>query len=501
LVADTRPILEAAGIVRDFDGTRALDHVTFTLGPGEVHALVGENAAGKSTLVKVLSGVQAPDKGVLRVRGSAMRFSGPREAERAGIRTLHQEAALVPQMSVARNLFLGREPRRYGLIDVTRMNEESAELVARLGLEVDVRRAAEYYGQGVQRLLAIARALHSDTEVLILDEPTEGLEPEQVEHLFTVIDQLRAQGRSVLYVSHRLAEIEQIANRVTVLRDGRVVHTGPMAALDRLRLVSLMLGRPARPGTTVLGYPAIHPADPPVLQASGLTSHHRLANVSLDIRPGEVLGLSGLLGAGRSETAKAIAGALPLESGRVTVSGKDLRRRSVSRAIRAGVGMLPENRATEGMIGSLSLRDNIVLAALPRLSHTGVISNAQVNELVNTLVRKLRIKATSTDQPVDELSGGTQQKVLLARWLATRPLVLMLDEPTRGIDVGSRADLHELIDDLAVDGLAVMLISSDLDEMVQTCDRVIVLRDGAVVQELTGPEVTEQNIMALLAAD
>jgi galactofuranose transport system ATP-binding protein len=336
--------------------------------------------------------------------------------------------------------------------------------------------------------------------VIIMDEPTAGLEPDEVERLFAVIAGLRAHGRSVLYVTHRLQEIERICDRVTVLRDGRVVHTGPRAALDRLRLVSLMLGRRVVAGTTVLGGVVAEPADPPILQATGLTRRHVLADVSINIRPGEVVGLSGLLGAGRSETAKAIAGAMPLDSGEVTVSGTHLPSRSISGAIRAGVGLLPENRTAEGIIATLSVRDNIVLAALPRLARAGIVFEARLDRIVETFMKRLRIKATSPHQPVAELSGGNQQKVLLARWLATNPRVLMLDEPTRGIDIGTKTEVQALIDDLAVDGLAVMLISSDLDELVGTCDRVVVLRDGAVVRELNGPDITEKNIMALLVA-
>jgi ribose transport system ATP-binding protein len=490
-------ILEAAGVVRDFPGTRALDHVSFTLGRGEVHAIVGENGAGKSTLVKVLAGILQPDAGVLRVAGERVRFASPRDAERAGIGTVHQDTNLVPQMSVARNLFLGREPRRAGLINVARMNELAAGIVAGLGLRVDVRRPLGAYEPGIRQMVAVARALSAGTPIVVLDEPAAGLEPAEADHLFAAV---RAEGRSVVYVTHKLSEVQAVCDRVTVLRDGRIVHTGPVAGLDRLRLVSLMLGRPVTPGpTAVLGAAAGEPADEPVLQATGLTRRHVLAGVSINLRPGEVVGLSGLLGAGRTETAEAIAGALPLDSGQVTVSGTRLRRRSIARAVRAGVGLLPDNRKAEGIVGTLSVRDNIALAALPQLTRAGIVSEARLDKVVGALMSRLHIKATSPHQPVSELSGGTQQKVLLARWLATHPRVLMLDEPTRGIDVGSKADVQTLIDDLAVDGLAVMLISSDLDEIVNTCDRVVVLRDGAIVAHLTGPDITAKNIMTLLA--
>ncbi|MEV0156338.1 sugar ABC transporter ATP-binding protein [Micromonospora sp. NPDC050686] len=500
-MAGRSTLIEAAGVVREFPATRALDHVSFTLGQSEVHAVVGENGAGKSTLVKVLCGIDRPDAGVLRLHGVPVSFSSPRDAERAGIGAVHQETNLIPQMSVARNLFLGREPRhRFGLIDVAAMNLRAGAVMARCGLRIDVRQPVESFDPGTRQLIAVARAVITGTSVVVLDEPTAGLDDDQVEPLLAMLDSLRNHGRSIVYVSHRLADIERICDRVTVLRDGRLVHTGPLAGLDRMRLVALMLGRPLAPGTTPPEAVATEPADPPILQATGLTRRHVLGGVSINLRPGEVVGLSGLLGAGRSETAKAIAGALPLDAGQVTVSGSRLRRRSIAGAVRAGVALLPSNRTTEGVIAPLSVRDNIALAALPRLSRAGIVSQARLDRIVETFMRRLRIKATSPHQPVGELSGGNQQKVMLARWLATQPRVLMLDEPTRGIDIGAKSEVQNLIDDLAVDGLAVLLISSDLEELVGSCDRVLVLRDGAVAGQLSGPDVAEKNILALLAA-
>ena len=507
-MAGDGPILEAAGIVRDFAGVRALDHVSLTVGRGEVHAVVGQNGAGKSTLVKVLSGIYRPAAGTLRVAGRRVTFASPRDAERAGIGTIHQQANLIPHMSVARNLLLGREPRRHGLIHVARMNELADDIVRRIGLRVDVRRPLASYSAGTRQLMAVARAVAASSSVVIMDEPATGLDVADLDRLYTTIARAREAGRSIIYVSHRLAEIERICERVSVLRDGRLVHTGPLANLSRLRLVSLMLGR--RPaGAAGATHPpgmdtpstgtAAEPADPPILQATGLTRRHVLTDVSINLRSGEVVGLSGLLGAGRSETAKAIAGALPLDSGQVTVSGKDLRRRSVIAAVRAGVGLLPQDRTTEGIIANLSVRDNIVLAALPRLTRAGIVSNARLDRIVDTFMTRLRIKATSPDQPAAQLSGGNQQKVLLARWLAMHPRVLLLDEPTRGIDIGTKTEVQALIDDLAVEGLAVLLISSDLEEIIGTCDRVVVLRDGAVVRQLGGDDITENNLMSLLA--
>jgi galactofuranose transport system ATP-binding protein len=504
----TQRALEAVGIVKTFPGALALDHVTLTLARAEVHALAGQNGAGKSTLVKVLSGVHRPDAGQLRRQGDRLRLGGPLDAQRAGIRAVYQDDTLIPSMSVARNLFLGAEPRtRFGLIDAALMHDRAAETLRRYGVRGDVRRPLRSLGAGERKLVALARAAAAEARVIIMDEPTAVMEPPEIQSLFRAIGELRAAGVSVLLVSHRLDELHDVCDRITVLREGRVAHTGPLP--DRLTLVSLMLGRPLPPPRPVRpARPHAIPAprepddtgDPPYLRAIGLTRRHALTDVSIELRRGEVLGLGGLLGAGRTETAKAIAGALTLDSGQVTVAGAPLRRRSITGAIRAGVTLLPENRATEGIIPTLSIRDNIALAALPRLSRFGMVSGARIDRVVNTFMRRLQIKATSPDQVVGALSSGNQQKVLLARWLAMQPKVLLLDEPTRGIDVAAKAQLQELLDELAVGGLAILLISSDLEELVSGCDRVVVLRDGAVAAELTGPEVTAEGIIAAMAS-
>ncbi|GAA3013055.1 sugar ABC transporter ATP-binding protein [Streptosporangium longisporum] len=498
------PVLEAVGALKVFPGVTALDHISFALGQGEVHALVGENGAGKSTLIKVLTGVYRLDAGEVRYRGERMDFTSPLQAQRAGIATIYQEVNLVPQMSVARNLFLGREPRgRLGLIDFAEMRRRASEILHGYGIRPDVRRPLGSLGLGSQQMVALARAVQADAQVVIMDEPTSSLEPREVDRLFHTIADLKAQGRSVIYVSHRLEELYRICDHVTVLRDGRLVHTGPLAELERLRLISLMLGRDlqqvASEGLTRFGG-RDHARDAPaVLSATGLDREHVLNGVSLALRPGEIVGLGGLLGSGRSETAKAIAGALPLDSGQVTVEGRAVPSGSVGAAIRAGINLLPEDRKAEGIVPTLSVRENIVLAALPRLSRAGIVSEAAVDRVVETFMSRLRIKAAGPGQRAGELSGGNQQKVLLARWLAMNPKVLLLDEPTRGIDVGAKAEVQALIDDLAAEGLAVLLISSDLEELVEGSERVVVLRDGAVAGELSGDDVTEEKIMAAIA--
>jgi len=501
---DRAPVLELVDATKEFLGTKALDGVSFALRPGEVHALVGENGAGKSTLIKVLTGVYRPDAGELRHRGRPVTFTRPSQAQDAGISTIYQEVNLVPLRSVAANVFLGREPRRFGLIDWKRTEAKAAELLAGYGIDVDVRRPLGTLGVGTQQMVALARAVSTEADVVIMDEPTSSLEPREVETLFSVVERLHAQGIAILYVSHRLDELYRICDRVTVLRDGRLVHTGPLSELPRIELVSMMLGRSVgeirEHGATE--FSGDHTADAePVLRATHLTSAPRLNDVSLDVRPGEVVGLAGLLGSGRSETARAIIGAFPLDGGTVLVRGREVPRGNVAAAVRAGIGMLAEDRKADGIVPNLSVRENIVLAALPRLSRFGLVSRARQDRIVETFMRRLRIKASSPDQPVAELSGGNQQKVLLARWLATEPKVLLLDEPTRGIDVGAKAEVQALVDELARDGLAVLLISSDMEELVDGADRVVVLRDGAVVGELAGDEVSADGVLAAIAAD
>jgi ribose transport system ATP-binding protein len=504
MTAPTQNVLDIVSVSKSFTGVQALKDVSLSLRPGEVHALVGENGAGKSTLIKVATGVYEADSGEVRLDGRRVHFGSPLAAQQAGISTIYQEINLVPLMSVARNLFLNREPRRLGLIDSGRMKREARRILREYGVDVNVGRPLRELGLGAQQMVAIARAVQIDAKVVIMDEPTSSLEPREVETLFGVIERLKARGIAIIYVSHRLDELFRICDRVTVMRDGRVVHDGSMADLDRLRLVSLMLGRDVaevqRHGATQFGSDHEVSEAEPVLRANGLSSRRRLDDVSLEVRPGEVVGLGGLLGAGRSETAKAIVGALRTDGGEVQVAGKRLRRNSTPAAIRAGAAMLPEDRKTEGIIPNLSVRENIVLAALPRISRAGLVNRAKQDEIVDYFMKRLRIKASSPDQKVSELSGGNQQKVLLARWLCLNPKLLLLDEPTRGIDVGAKAEVQGVIDDLAKEGLGVVLISSELEELIEGSDRVVVLKEGRVVGELEGDRVSEHELMRSLAA-
>ena len=501
----TAPVLEVAGVTKRFPGTLALDDVSFALRPGEVHALVGENGAGKSTLIKVLTGVYQPDEGEVRHLGEPVTFKRPIDAQRAGISTIYQEVNLVPLMSIAGNVFLGREPRtKAGLVDWSKMYADARELLKGYGIEDDVKRPLHTLGVGAQQMVALARAVSTDAKVVIMDEPTSSLEPREVETLFEVLNRLHAEGIAIVYVSHRMDELYRVCESVTVLRDGRVVHSGPLKNLPRIELVSKMLGREIKQireeGVTAFGEE--HEVErEPLLKAENLSGMRKLHDVSVSIRPGEVVGLAGLLGSGRSETARAIVGAFPLDGGSVLLAGKPLKKGKIKAAMRAGIALLAEDRKTDGIIPNLSVRENIVLAALPTLSPFGLVSKAKQDKIVKIFMERLRIKAASPEQKVSELSGGNQQKVLLARWLATGPKILLLDEPTRGIDVGAKAEVQALIDELAQEGLGVLLISSELEELIDGSDRVVVLRDGSVVGELTGDRITEENVLTAIAAE
>ena len=494
-------MLRAVGVSKHFAGVQALREVDFELRPGQVHTLVGENGAGKSTLIKVLTGVYQPDAGRLELDGEPVAFSRPLDAQAAGISTVYQEVNLVPSMSVAQNLFLGHEPRnRLRLIDFPGMQAQARELLSELGISVDPRRQLRTLGLGVQQMIAVARAVRARAKVVIMDEPSSSLEPREVETLFAVIRRLHERDVAVLYVSHRLEELYQVCDTVTVLRDGVVVHSGPLADIGRLELVATMLGRELSGDRTV--FAGEHDStDATVLRGKGLRRRTVLDGVDLTVHPGEVVGLGGLLGSGRTETMKALVGLQPLDSGEIEVAGKRVRAGSTPAAIRAGLVLVPEDRKAEGIIPNLSVRENIVLAALPRLSVAGVVSKRKQREIVDTFMRRLRIKAASPEQKVGELSGGNQQKVMLARWLAMSPKVLLLDEPTRGIDVGAKAEVQALVDELAGQGLGIVLVSSDLEELVEGADRVVVLREGASVAELTGDQVTVDGVMAVIADD
>jgi len=501
--AESAPVLQARGVSKEFPGVRALRDVSLAVHAGEVHALVGENGAGKSTLIKILTGVYQLDSGELHHRGAAVTFSDPRAAQEAGISTIYQELDLVPMQSAARNLYLGREPRtRLGLVDFAKMRRDARALLADYQIHADVDVPLNTLGLGTQQMVSVARAVALNANVVIMDEPTSSLESREVETLFGIIARLKADGVAIVYVSHRLDELYRICDTVTVLRDGKAVHAGPLADLPRVDLVATMLGRQLELMTrrARTGERARVVDGEPVLELRGVSRRNRLHDISLSVRRGEVVGLGGLLGSGRSETGMAVLGAQQIDSGSVVVDGHAIRSNSPRAAIEAGVALLPEDRKLEGILPNLSIRDNIAIAALPRLSRAGLVSERLVDEIVDQFTKRLRIRATGPSQKVGTLSGGNQQKVMLARWLCLDPKVLILDEPTRGIDVGAKFEVRSTIDELAHEGLAVLLISSETEELVDESDRIVVLKDGRIVSVLDGDAISERDLVKAIAA-
>jgi ribose transport system ATP-binding protein len=488
------------GINKAFVGVPALIDADFEVAHGEVHALIGQNGAGKSTLIKVLTGVHSLDSGRIEFDGREVTFSSPHAAQLAGLSTIYQEVNLVPFRSVAENVFLNREPKRFGLIDWGRMNREAAAILRRLDLHVDVTRPLYEYSIATQQMTALARALSTQAKLVIMDEPTSALAENEVQTLFRVIRQLKSEGISVVFVSHRLDELYAVCDRVTVMRDGRTIEERPMSGISRYELVSKMLGRELAEQLSQRRGGDDERADgPPVLEAVDLRRGRALDGVSVSIRSGEIVGLAGLLGSGRTETARVIFGADQLDSGTVAVEGKAVQLRSPSDAVRNRIGFSSEDRKTEGIVARLSVRENLTLALLPHLRRHGIVDRKRQTETVDRFIKAIGIKCSSPEQPIRELSGGNQQKVLLARWLCTDPSLLILDEPTRGIDVGAKRDIQVLIRQLADEGLAVLLISSELEEIIADSDRVVTLRDGRSVAELTGEEITEDALMQAIA--
>jgi ribose transport system ATP-binding protein len=502
-MSEGQTVLRMEGIVKRFAGATALDGVDFELRRGEVHALVGENGAGKSTLIKIMTGAYHRDGGRMWLEGEPVAFATPAAAQAAGVIAVHQEIHLLAFRTVAENVFLGREPRRWGLVDWRRMNAETGELLGRLGLDIDPRAVLGSLSTAQQQMVAIARGVSLGAKVLVLDEPTSSLAEREVGILYGLIRQLRAGGTAVVYISHRFDELYAVCDRVTVLRDGRLVGTHPLAEVERLDLVCMMLGKPRealRGGTTgFAGHKQEAASAAPLLRVEGLQRGQKLRGVSLDVRKGEILGLAGLLGSGRTETARAIFGADPPDEGAMQLDGRRLDPRTPDDAIRAGIAFVSEDRKGEGIIPELSVRENLTLAALPTLTRAGIVDGARQRGIVDEFMRRLGIKATSADQKIRELSGGNQQKVLLARWLCMHPALLILDEPTRGIDIGAKAEIQALINELAATGLGVLMISSELEELVEGSSRVVVLRDGRDVAELRGAGISQQSIIHAMA--
>jgi monosaccharide-transporting ATPase len=499
----TAPVLELSGVTKQFSSVRALSEVNLRLFAGEVHALMGQNGAGKSTLIKVLTGVFPADHGDMRLNGQSIRAASPLEAQELGISTVYQEVNLCPNLSVAENIFAGRYPRK-GMagawaIDWARMYRESRELLTRLNLNIDVTQTLSSYSVAVQQMVAIARGLSISAQVLILDEPTSSLDDEEVERLYGVLRQLRDQGMAILFVTHFLDQVYALCDRITVLRNGELVGEYPVAELGHNALIAAMVGREIATSPSTSAAHDKAGEQPAVwLATKALNRRGHVKAIDFNIRRGEVVGLGGLLGSGRTELARLLFGLDRSDAGEISINGKSVRLDSPSTAIRLGLALCPEDRKAEGIIAELSVRENIALALQARLGLWPAIGRIQQTTLADGYVKALGIKTADVNTPIGQLSGGNQQKAVLARWLATQPSLLILDEPTRGIDVAAKQEIMNEIMTLAKQGMAVLFISSEMDEVVRVSDRIVVLRDRAKVGELPGG-TSDQAVYAMIA--
>ena len=485
-----------SGICKRFPGVQALEDADLEVLPGEVHVLLGENGAGKSTLMKILCGQYSMDAGTVTLAGTTIRPASPIEAERHGLAMIHQELNLVPGLNVSENIYLGHEPSRGGLIGTETMRRGSRDLLSRLGSGVDPDTPVSELSVAEQQLVEIARALRQEARLLVMDEPSAALSDAEIETLFEVIRSLCGDGVPVIYISHRMKEIFQIGDRITVMRDGCTVGTREVDTTDVGELVRLMVGR-----TIAEQIPKRDvPIGEVVLEVDGLARAGALSPIALSVRSGEILGVAGLMGSGRTELARAIFGADPIDRGSVTVAGTTLSRPTPPASIDAGVGFLTEDRKQQGLMLQRSVTENITLTSLDETSRVGVLDLGAERKLARKMVEKLRIRAASLDSEVVNLSGGNQQKVILARWLAAKCRVLLFDEPTRGIDVGAKAEIYELIGELVERGVAVVLISSEMPELLGLSDRIAVMHEGALQGVLPRTEATQERIMELALA-
>jgi simple sugar transport system ATP-binding protein len=499
---ETTALLEIRKLSKSFPGVRALEEVDFTVRRGEVHALMGENGAGKSTLIKVLTGVHPRDGGTVRLDGIDIHPRSPKEAEVAGISTVYQEVNLIPYLSVAENICLGRQPTRLGLIRWRAMAERARAALARVDLKIDVSQPLSSYSIAVQQLIAIARALDISAKLIILDEPTSSLDEKEVSELFSVIRKLRAAGMGVVIVTHFIEQVYAISDRITVLRDGRLVGEYETVKLPRVELVSRMIGRAlAQMQKVEAEAKQAQVSEKPevLLELRQFGRPGWIAPMDLAISKGEVVGLAGLLGSGRTETARLIFAVDEPKNGEMRLEGQRVQFKSPREAIRNGLAFTPENRKLEGIIPHLSVRENIILALQARQGATRTLSRKQQSEIAEEFIQLLGISTPGPEQLVVNLSGGNQQKVLLARWLVMQPKLLILDEPTRGIDVGAKAEIEKLVQSLRAKGMAILFISSELEEVVRDCQKVIVLRDRAKAGELAGKQISEEAIMHTIA--
>lgn len=478
----------------------ALSDVKFQLNRGEIHALLGENGAGKSTLIKVLTGVDKRDFGTIQFEGKEINLQSPQEAQNIGISTVYQEVNLCPNLSVAENIYIGREPKVRGRIDWKTINGNAKKLLDKFDLDINVTKKLDTYSVAVQQMVAIARASDISSKVLILDEPTSSLSRIEVDKLFQIMKRLKEEGMGILFVTHFLDQVYEVTDRITILRNGEYVGTYETELLPKVELVGKMIGKEyaqlSNNPEEIYNETKKEEAFVELNQVSGIGT---VQDLNLSIRYREVLGLSGLLGSGRSEIVRLIFGIDKLEKGSLTLKGKKVKLKSPLEAIRKGIAFCPENRKTEGIVGDLSVRENIILALQAKRGMFQTISRQEALKISEEYIRKLEIKTPSPDQLVKNLSGGNQQKVILARWLVTNPELLMLDEPTRGIDIGTKAEIQKIVIDLAKKGMSIIFISSEIDEMLRCCSRIAVLRDYKKIAELKGSNRLEDTIMRYIA--
>ena len=494
-------VLTMRDISKTFPGVKALQHVDFTLRKGEIHALMGENGAGKSTLIKVLTGVHEFENGEIRLDGKdgPIINKSPQDAQNNGISTVYQEVNLCPNLTVAENLFIGREPRKAGFIDWRTMNKRATELLKSLEIDASATQKLEEVSLARQQMIAIARAVDMECKVLILDEPTSSLDDHEVEKLFTLMRQLKEKGVAIVFVTHFLEQVYAVCDRITVLRNGKLVGEYPIEELPRVRLVAAMMGKDFDDLAAVKTEQAKDFSKEPLfIDAKGLSHKGKIKPFDLQIHKGEVVGLTGLLGSGRSELARVIYGADKNQTGELKVAGKEVKINAPIDAMTLGMGLLPDDRKAEGIIGDLSVRENIILALQAKRGIFKLLPMSKQIEIADKYIELLQIKTANRETLIKQLSGGNQQKVILARWLATDPEFLILDEPTRGIDVGTKTEIQKLVIQLAEEGKSLIFISSEIEEMLRTCSKLVVLRDGEKVGEITD-NLTQEHVMQAIA--
>lgn len=488
-------------INKRFPGVIALKDVHFSLNAGEIHALLGENGAGKSTLIKVLTGVEHMDSGKVTMEGKTISAKSPLEAQKHGISTVYQEVNLCPHLTVAENIYVGREPLKFGRIDWKTVNNKAKELLKKFDLDVDVTKQLDNYSVAIQQMIAIARAVDVKAKILILDEPTSSLSNVEVDKLFQIMRMLKEQGLGIIFVTHFLDQVYEVTDRITVLRNGEYVGTYNTAELPKVELIGKMIGKE---------YEALENNNLSAEEYSDLSEEFlrledagtaNISNVSFRLKQGEVSGFSGLLGSGRSEIARLIFGADKQNAGKTFIKGKEVNIKNPLDAIRNDIAFCSENRKKEGIIGDLTIRENIIIALQAKRGLGKAISYKEAQEIADKFIEELAIKTPSADQQIKNLSGGNQQKVLLARWLATNPELLILDEPTRGIDIGAKAEIQKIVMKLAKEGMSCVFISSEMEEMLRCCNRMFVLRDKEIVAEMTGENINEANIMKQIAGE